>query len=747
MFTESASPPKYWVQWTDEHHLLPTRTGSFNPPVEILRACTSPTAIAGRMTEALAIAQRVNVIVTEGVTVFDSALEAERPGRYGDIAILLRAFTDVAIYERALRTAGVPFYTVKGRGLFGCQEVIDLVELLTTINDPGDSLALAAALRSPFFTLSDDALLDIALYLRERVESGASGPSSLVEVFAGADPPDFAWLEHDRTEAMGAWRVLHELRADRDRSTIAALLERIIGLTGFEAVMLAADPSGQRAANIRRLLELARAFEAHHFFTFHDFVAYLRRLVEEEPREPQAQILGENENVVRLMTVHQAKGLEFPIVIVADLWRGMPPANASPLISPTEGLVLSDTIGSGYQEVPNRALDELRKSLVDQEKAESARILYVAITRARDRLIMSAAGKPAKGSKAGTWGYLLTQFITTLGATLESTGPSSPPQSLTCDGGLSLLLRAPDIAPSNVEIAGPPSVPLRERERFAAIARTRIAFEPPAAEGIVLSPTELEVIARCPREYHSRYLVNLPVSHGLSLNPWTAAGVANGTGDNALQMGLAAHAILERLDFGASRISDHELERVIEEIGVQSELNPTARTALFRDLSRYLAEAPFPPETGIEREVPFFLKVGDAPTLFVRGRIDLLCITPHRVTIRDYKYARPAANAATYQIQMELYALAVADAYPDSEVRAELIFLRETPRVVSVALPPLPSIRNRLHDLAREFVVARASGEWIKRPNAEPVCRQLGCGYISRCWGIDLAGRTLQRKS
>ncbi|HEX4210526.1 MAG TPA: 3'-5' exonuclease, partial [Candidatus Binataceae bacterium] len=500
MRTESSSAQAYWVQWASEHHLTAERADGFNPPVEIICAAESSTAATGRKTEALAMARRINTMVAEGVTVFDCVLAAERPACYGDFAILMRAFTDVAIYERALRAAGVPFYTVKGRGLFGCQEVIDLVELLTAVNDPRDSLALAAALRSPFFTLSDDALLDIALHLRELAEKHNDGPSTLAGVFATPEPPDFTWLEHDRGEAARTWSVLQELRAARDRITITELLDRVIELTGFEAVMLATDPSGQRAANIRRMLELARAFEAHHFFTFHDFVAYVRRLVEEEPREPQAQILGEHENVVRLMTVHQAKGLEFPVVIVADLWRGSPRANATPLISPADGLVLCDTIGAGYEEVPNRALKALRDSLDDQEKAESARILYVAITRARDRLMLTAIGK----RKSGSWGDLLTGFAAELGLTLNATAPDSPPQILIRDG-LNLLVCAADTSPSSVAQTDRPPVSPEQRDHFATLARTRIAFQPPAPDSVVLSPSALEVIARCPREYYWRY--------------------------------------------------------------------------------------------------------------------------------------------------------------------------------------------------------------------------------------------------
>jgi ATP-dependent exoDNAse (exonuclease V) beta subunit len=199
-------------------------------------------------------------------------------------------------------------------------------------------------------------------------------------------------------------------------------------------------------------------------------------------------------------------------------------------------------------------------------------------------------------------------------------------------------------------------------------------------------------------------------------------------------MGLAAHAVLERLDFGvAGHASSDELGKLIDAAGVQSDLSPTERNDLWRDLSRYLAEVSFPREAPCEHEVPFFLQIGDAPALFVRGRIDLVCITANRIKIRDYKYARPRDTAA-YQLQMEIYALAVAEAYPEHELAAELVFLRDAPSVVPVALPPLESIRSRLHGLAREFIASQTSDNWSKRPPNEPACHQLGCGYILRCW-------------
>ena len=183
---------------------------------------------------------------------------------------------------------------------------------------------------------------------------------------------------------------------------------------------------------------------------------------------------------------------------------------------------MCDTIGSGFEEVPNRSLKALRDLLDDQEKAESARILYVAVTRARDRLILSAICK----RQSGTWGGLLADFVMELGGTLDATGSTGAPQTLTREG-LNVLLRAADTDSSPLTPASSPSVSAAERDHFAAVARTRVSFEPPAADSVVLSPSELEVIARCPREYYWRYRANLPSTHDRHANPWVTADASH----------------------------------------------------------------------------------------------------------------------------------------------------------------------------------------------------------------------------
>ena len=373
-----ASAPAYRVVWEASHALTPARGTIVDYPVEIIPALADDDPTSGVMTgklnavekralEARAIADRVRAIVAAGESIIAADGEP-RPAGYRDIAVLFRAFSNIAIYEEAFIAAGIPCHTVKGRGFYGRREVIDLVELLAAVDDPRDSIALAATLRSPFFALSDNTLLELGLGLQEA--GGSGGPSALGDLFAGTRI-DFEWLATGRDEAEQAWRVLDELRRIRGRAPLLEIVERALELTDYETVMAGLPQGAQRVANLRKLMDLALRFDALHFFSFHDFVVYLRRLLEEEPYEPQAQILGEREDVVRLMTVHQAKGLEFPIVILADAGRGPNRDTRTVLLDPEGGLLLRATAGSGGDEIPNAALERYRKRLNDEEAAES----------------------------------------------------------------------------------------------------------------------------------------------------------------------------------------------------------------------------------------------------------------------------------------------------------------------------------------------------------------------------------------
>src|SRR6185503_19650221 len=183
------------------------------------------------------------------------------------ITVLFRALTDVKLYEHALRRSQIPYYVVKGRGFFQCQEIRDLLSLL------------AAVLRSPFFGFDDDTLARLAWPPeRDRPE--------LARRFRSTET--FADLSEQAPALVRARDLLVRLRRLASRASIAELLEEALAATDFEAVCLTQFQGTQKVANVRKLIELARDLERRQLFGLRQFVAWGRELEAHEPREPEA---------------------------------------------------------------------------------------------------------------------------------------------------------------------------------------------------------------------------------------------------------------------------------------------------------------------------------------------------------------------------------------------------------------------------------------------------------------------------
>jgi ATP-dependent helicase/nuclease subunit A len=451
---------------------------------------------------------------------------------------------------------------------------------------------------------------------------------------------------------------------------------------------------------------MAQRFETLRFFSLHDFVVYLRRLIDEEPYEPQAQILGESENVVRLMTVHQAKGLEFPIVILADAGRGPGYDNTTPLLDSAHGLIMCETVGSGSDEIPNAALKRCRARVREEEDAEAVRLLYVAMTRARDRLIIS------EGANTEGWSTQLRAFI----GDQHFSGFGRERLEINSDG-IAITFRCAETGAAEMsdDAGGQPTL---EPALLAAI-RKRLSAQPTDRGDITISPTALADFDRCPRQYWLR--------HGLGLPEPRRNGSASG---DAATMGSVAHQVLERLRFGSCRASSvAEVRRLTTALGA-ARLSAEDCAIIARDLTRYL-ETVSDGEQILGRELPFMLN--PAPGLFVRGQIDLLAGDAAGLTVRDYKYSR-RADADHYATQLECYVLAVAIASLGVAITAEVVALRDGPETVTLTLPGSDQIRTRLAALGSALHKAAATGEYLKKPQNIAACRGLGCGYVERCW-------------
>ena len=292
--------------------------------------------------------------------------------QWEDIALLFRAAAGFPVYEAALEEAGIPFITVAGKGFYDRPEVRDLLNILAALADPWDDLAMAGLLRSPAFGLSNAALYQ----LRWPAGAGNAMPSSFRISLQG----DLSQLsETDRQRAERARMILDHLTNLADRVTVAELIKELIDKTLYRAILGATGNGMRLQRNLDKLLADASASGLVRVAEFLEYVGSLR---EGGAREGEAP--AEAGGAVRLMSVHRAKGLEFTVVVIADASRSRPPASGPALLSKSLGLVPCPARFGRKPLVYGlaRALDEA------QDESEDLRVLYVAATRAKEKLLI-----------------------------------------------------------------------------------------------------------------------------------------------------------------------------------------------------------------------------------------------------------------------------------------------------------------------------------------------------------------------
>jgi ATP-dependent helicase/nuclease subunit A len=330
-----------------------------------------------RAREADVLARRIAELVdsSEPRVLDDGSLRRVTPG---DIVLLFRSMSNVGIYEAALRRHGLDYYLVGGRAFFAQQEVYDLLNLLRALENPEDAIALAGTVRSPFGCLSDDALLLLGLH-RDGLWAGLHDPECVARL------PDEQRPRAERLRThLDKWRSL------KDRLPIARLIGTAVADTGYDAALQFEFLGDRKLANLWKLIDLARTFDRSGLFGLADFIARLGELVNTQPREEQAATQPENADVIKVMSIHQAKGLEFPVVFVPDFaatghggrvasarWDRRLGCVARP---PSEDPPLFTDFG--------HRLAQAAETVADWR--EDLRILYVACTRARDLLVLSA---------------------------------------------------------------------------------------------------------------------------------------------------------------------------------------------------------------------------------------------------------------------------------------------------------------------------------------------------------------------
>jgi len=412
-------------------------------------------------------------------------LELHSSAAFRDIAVLVRNSEVIGEFTRVFDEAGIPYLVSRGKGFYEAREVVDLMHLLRVIANPRDEISMAAVLRSPFVQVSDEALLRLKL-----VDNlGAAVESLAAEQFASDDSGKLARFR----DQLARWR------AEGDYVPIDQLLLRALDECGYDA------PTGPRgAANIEKFVAQARAASAR--LTLAEFVEEIEMLRESKPREPDAPP-EDSADAVKIMTVHAAKGLEFPIVFLAAMHKGIDASPGAIAFSPHVGLGVRWHHPHARDDKDDLLQHAIRQALKQREAEESNRLLYVAMTRAEHHLVLSYT---TNGKKPQNWAAIIAERLP--GRTIAEPPPRRAAQA-----------------------RGEASPPVE------ILARPVVTDQHDSQANV----TSIALFAECPRRYYlSRYLGFEPQLQGA-----------------ASDFGLQAHALLagaavESPDPEAVRLAD-----------------------------------------------------------------------------------------------------------------------------------------------------------------------------------------------
>ena len=611
--------------------------------------------------EAQALAARLTHLFADPPEVQDPDDGEHHEATPSDVAILLRRRTHLDRYQRALNEYDIPYTVVSGTGFYDTYEVRTLVNLLRVLADPDDDISLYGVLRSPLFGLSDDRLALLT-----------ADSNSLWKALAATDDPPLA----DAYELLTTWRTLAGVDNSGETGVLpwGRLLTHIIDDTGY-LMSVSADEHGQQAvANVEKFREQLRAWSEGGIRTAASLLHRIDREAEPDVREGEAEI-PEGVEGVRLMTIHAAKGLEFPVVVVPDLGSKLnygrsiddhghvrltneaddvPPLLAVKSPSPNDVYSLEATVAHRYA----------RNQSLPRERAEAKRLLYVACTRARDRLLLCgthdvsqtedggyALGETEAFDEAERWRDWLQPLLLDRDAVLDrlfidqavTAGMGNgnytvrlPPKPTALDAGMG----KPDAYP---EIEIPTTTPPAQGVRVTASNVVNAVAE---------SHTERDEdgssrTAEAPSETLPANVFGTVVHKLAELRPTNAewADVARRVA------GIEGHSLT---DDDRSRVRRHT-----------------------RDAIDYVDQL----ETthNVQRTYDELSVIARLDNHRIVGDIDHLTVTPQAYHITDYKtndttYRSAADLADHYYPQMLCYALALLQHDPSREVHANLRF-------------------------------------------------------------------------
>jgi ATP-dependent helicase/nuclease subunit A len=515
-----------------------------------------------------------------------------------DIAILCRSSTSFAAYENALEAAGLPFLTVAGRGFYHRPEVRDVLNALHALTDPTDDLALAGLLRSPVLGVSDAGLY----WLTRLTERQKQSLWDVIQML----PTGSNLSVHDLSQVAAAVALIGELRRDAGRTAIADLLKAFLDRTNYRAALIRAGQ--QRAArNLSKLLA-----DAHNsgLVNANDFLEYIAGLRDSGSREGEARAI--EEGVITIMSVHAAKGLEFPVVVVGDITH-TGRSSYGTIVTPQSGPLLPLKNSDG--DLP--AIYRLARWVEsNQEDAESRRLLYVAATRAREKLILNgvvSVGKNGHLTRTGEWLRLLTAPLNLGELSVEFDPEGNHTLLLDLPTG-QLTLYEPGWQPPAVSWPATNSTAPQQAE----LPQEALLAALPAAKGVTTAPAQADL--------PERVFQIVPPTDKSAAPTWV--------------VGSLVHEALALWRFPTPTFQDWAVNRSRTYGLTDAHQINDAASRCSRLLTQFQASSLYQAMTAATQrlhEIPYSIMVDGHPE---SGRVDALFQTGDRWTLVDFKVDR-----------------------------------------------------------------------------------------------------------
>jgi ATP-dependent exoDNAse (exonuclease V) beta subunit len=632
--------------------------------------------------------------------------EADAGRPLHELVVLVRATTSLRLYEQALEEQGLATYVVGGRGYWAQEQVRDGVAYLSLLANAQDEAALYAALASPFCGAGTDALVLLA-------EAGRAGGGAWAALREAEGSPWLAALpEEEAGRLLGFARFAAGERLRAERLPAEVLLERAIAHTGYDLAILARAGGDRRLANLRKLMRLAREYERAEGRDLRGFLAYAAAQDLAEAREGEAALESDGLDAVRLMTIHRAKGLEFPVVCVADLGRPGNAARPRLLVADDGRAGLKLATLAGGEPVAALGYDAIAAALAEAESAEERRLLYVAATRAEERLILSGGVDTEKWPPARPGGppmdWLAPALLGDPARAVELARGAGEAVVPCGQGGVAVrLVSAASLPP---EAAAP-----AQRDRTAASPGTALPAEPkvvplprPQPAQRRLSYSQLQAYAKCGYRFYLERLLGMPRVAPPPLEPLPEAEEEP---LEARLRGSLVHVLLEGLDFSRPAAPPPEGVRAL---GAAYDLELSdAQVADIQGLVAAFASSPLCARLAAARPVrreagfAFAMEPGGGGPL-VSGFVDVLAREADGTAlIVDYKTDRldgeePAALVERdYRTQRMVYALAaLQDGAPRAEVAYCLLERPGEPVTATFEQADAPALADALLRLA-----------------------------------------------